>query len=151
MLKVTRLTQQGFKELLQDQEKLEEERISAVKALQQAREMGDLSENAAYKVARSRLSGIDGRLKRLKKILHKVEIVTPNISGFADIGSALLINNGTEDRNIILVDGWESDFRKGKISIYSPVGKALRGKKTGDRIEIYLPSGNMFYVIKKIT
>ena len=144
-------TKQGYEDLVQEEKKMQENRVLAVKELQRAREMVDLSENAAYKVARSRLSGIDNRLRRVKGILKWAVVIQPPLNGFADIGSKVVIHDGDEERIIVLVDGFESDFMKGKISVHSPIGKALRGKKEGDKVTVITPAGQVKYTILKIT
>lgn len=143
-------TKQGYDDLVQEEKKMQADRVLAVKELQRAREMGDLSENAAYKVARSRLSGIDNRLRRIKGILKWAVVIQAPLNGFADIGSKVVIHDGSEERTIILVDGYESDFRRGKISVYSPIGKALRGKREGDKVTVTTPSGSVVYAIFSI-
>ena len=129
---------------------MQADRVLAVKELQRAREMGDLSENAAYKVARSRLSGIDNRLRRVKGILKWAVVIQAPLNGFADIGSKVVIHDGNEESEIILVEGYESDFRRGKISVHSPIGKALRGKREGDKITVSTPNGQVAYSIIRI-
>lgn len=144
------LTKQGYDDLVQEERKMQADRLLAVKELQRAREMGDLSENAAYKVARSRLSGIDNRLRRVKGILKWAVVIQAPLDGFADIGSKVVIHDGDEESEIVLVDGYESDFRRGKISVHSPIGKALRGKREGDKVTVTTPAGQVKYLIIKI-
>ena len=144
------LTKQGYEDLVQEEKKMQADRILAVKELQRAREMGDLSENAAYRVARSRLSGIDNRLRRVKGILKWAVVIQAPLDGFADIGSRIVIHDGDEEKTITLVDGYESDFMKGKISVYSPIGKALRGKREGDKVTVATPAGQIIYSILNI-
>lgn len=144
------LTKQGYEDLIQEEKKMQADRVLAVKELQRAREMGDLSENAAYKVARSRLSGIDNRLRRVKGILKWAVVIQAPLNGFADIGSKVVIHDGNEESEIILVEGYESDFRRGKISVYSPIGKALRGKREGDKVTVTTPRGPVLYTILKL-
>lgn len=144
------LTKQGYDDLVQEEKKMQADRVLAVKELQRAREMGDLSENAAYKVARSRLSGIDNRLRRVKGILKWAVVIQAPLNGFADIGSKVVIHDGNEESEIILVEGYESDFRRGKISVHSPIGKALRGKREGDKITVSTPNGQVAYSIIRI-
>ncbi len=150
-IKKIKFTKEGFEELNAEYTKLKSDRISAVMELQRAREMGDLSENAAYKVARSKLSSIDARIRRIEKIFRFSIVVEKNNSEYIDIGSKVVINNGINTKEILLVDGWESDFTKGKISIYSPIGKALRRKKTGDVVYVITPAGEQKYKIESVT
>lgn len=144
-------TKQGYEDLTQEEKKMQADRVLAVKELQRAREMGDLSENAAYKVARSRLSGIDNRLRRVKGILKWAVVIQVPLDGFADIGSKVVIHEGDESREIILVDGYESDFMKGKISVHSPIGKALRGKREGDKVTVTTPNGQTVITILNVS
>lgn len=145
------LTKQGYEDLIQEEKKMQANRILAVKELQRAREMGDLSENASYRVARSRLSGIDNRLKRVKGILKWAVVIQAPLNGFADMGSRVVIHDGNEESEIILVDGYESDFMKGKISVYSPIGKALRGKREGDKVTVSTPNGQIVFTILNVS
>lgn len=143
-------TKQGHLDMLKEKEVLEKDRVEAVKQLQWARELGDLSENAAYKVARSKLSGIDARLRRINGILRKVNVVEPPSDGYADIGSTITCTDGVSERTIILVDGNESDFAKGRISVYSPIGKAIRGKMKNDKVLVHTPAGTIEYRITEL-
>lgn len=146
-MRTIQFTKQGYDDLKKEHDMLQAQRVDAVKDLKYAREMGDLSENAAYKVARSRLSGIDARLRRLTAILKKVRVVEAPKDGYADIGSSVTFSDGTKETTVTLVDGYESDFMKGKISIYSPVGKALRGKRKDDPVKVATPGGVKEYRI----
>lgn len=143
-------TRDGYDELLKEKLNLQNQRVLAVAELQRSRELGDLSENAAYKVARSKLTGIDVRLRRLDKICRSVEVLESPSKDFADIGSRVSLQSKTETKEIVLVGGYESDITKGKISIYSPVGKAVRGKKQGDTVKVSIPQGVVSYTVLKI-
>lgn len=136
-------TKQGYDDLVQEEKKMQIDRVLAVKELQRAREMGDLSENAAYKVARSRLSGLDNRLRRVKGILKWAVVI--------QAPPKIVIHDGSEERTIILVDGYESDFRRGKISVHSPIGKALRGKREGDKVTVTTPIGQTIFTILNVS
>ncbi|MFA5136484.1 MAG: GreA/GreB family elongation factor [Patescibacteria group bacterium] len=143
-------TKDGYDELLKEKLNLQKQRVLAVAELQRSRELGDLSENAAYKVARSKLTSIDVRLRRLDKICRSVEVLESPSKDFADIGSRVSLQSKTETKEIVLVGGYESDITKGKISIYSPVGKAVRGKKQGDTVKVSIPHGVVSYTVLKI-
>jgi len=146
-MRIIQFTKQGYDDMKKEYATLEAQRVDAVKDLKYAREMGDLSENAAYKVARSRLSGIDARLRRLTAVLKKVRVIEAPKDGYADIGSRVTFSDGTKDSTVTLVDGYESDFMKGKISIFSPIGKAMRGKRKGDPVRVATPAGEKEYRI----
>ena len=147
MIKTINLTPVGLTEKQNELRVLQTERIDAIKELQRAREMGDLSENAAYKVARSRLSRIDGRIRFLEKILKRVQVVAKRTDGRIGLGSKVTIDDGTNIKEITLVDGYESDFMQGKISGYSPIGRVLMRKRVGDRVEVSTIKGVIKYTI----
>lgn len=151
MKKTVKLTQLGYDEKQQEFAKLKSERVQALAELVRAREMGDLSENAAYKVARSKLSGIDRRIRFLESILKRVEVVQKRTDGKAGIGSVVTFaENNTSEVMCTLVDGYESDIGKGKISIYSPIGRAFLGRNKGDIVNVAVPAGKKQYRIISI-
>ena len=150
MFKPIRLTKQGYEDFKAEQRKLKAEREHAVADLKTAREMGDLSENAAYKVARSRLSSIDSRLRHVERILKRVEVIDRRSGGTVDIGAEVILGSPDSELQITLVDGYESDMNKGKISVFSPIGKAIRGRKKGDNIIIKTPGGITEYRILSV-
>jgi transcription elongation factor GreA len=150
MIKKILLTPEGLKEKEIEKTDLKKQRESAVKELVVARNMGDLSENGAYKAARFRLSGIDRRLRYIEGVLRRVVVVEKRIDGRIGIGSTVLVNDGEKDLELVIVDGHESDFMRGKISLYSPIGKALMGKKMGEKVEISTIKGKVFYTINSV-
>ena len=150
MIKKILLTPEGLKEKEQERDELKASRVYAVKDLQTARNMGDLSENGAYKAARFRLSGIDRRLRYVEGVLRRVVVIEKRTDGRVGIGSQVAVNDGTKDLILTIVDSHESDFMKGKISIYSPIGKALMGRRKGDAVEIVLPKGKTNLKINRI-
>lgn len=151
MIKKIFLTPDGLKEKEDEKAELKAQRVEAVKELVIARNMGDLSENGAYKAARFRLSGIDRRLRYIENVLRRVMVTSKRTDGRVGIGTEVLVNDGAKDMILTIVDGHESDFRRGKISLYSPIGKALMGRKVGEAVEVITMKGNVMYVIKKIS
>jgi len=150
MIKKIILTPEGLKEKEEERKELRISRESAVKELQTARNMGDLSENGAYKAARSRLSGIDRRLRYIEGVLRRVVVVEKRKDGRVGIGSRVLVNDGRKDIQLTIVDSHESDFMRGKISLYSPIGKALVGRKSGETAEVMTIKGKVSYFIKRV-
>lgn len=150
MIKKIILTPEGLKEKEEERKELKATRENAVKELQTARNMGDLSENGAYKAARFRLSGIDRRLRYIEGILRRVIVVEKRKDGRVGIGSRVRVNNGEKDIELTVVDSHESDFMRGKISLYSPIGKALVGRKSGETAEVATIKGKVKYTIKQI-
>lgn len=129
---------------------LSEKRKSAVVALRTAREMGDLSENGAYKAARFELTTIDRELRRLVYLLQMGEIVEPKNNGIVDFGSKITLTDGKNQMTFTLVSGYESDPAHMRLSVYSPMGKAVLGKKVGEKVIVYAPAGQIIYTISNI-
>lgn len=150
MRKIIRLTQAGFDEKEAELATLKKIRVEAVADLQRAREMGDLSENAAYRAARSKLSRTDSRIRFLNKIMRDVVVVAKRTDGRIGVGSSVVIELNGEKKEIVIVDGYESDFMRGKISGFSPIGKALLGKKEGEQVEVVTPNGTIQYTIVSV-
>jgi len=150
MIKKILLTAEGLREKEEERADLKKQRESAVKELVTARNMGDLSENGAYKAARFRLSGIDRRIRYLDGVLRRVVVTEKRMDGRVGIGSSVVVNDGSKDLELVIVDGHESDFMRGKISFSSPIGKALMGRKANESIEIASLRGRVIYLIKKV-
>ncbi|MFA6081763.1 MAG: transcription elongation factor GreA [Patescibacteria group bacterium] len=146
----TPFTKQGYEDLVNEQKELKKSRVDAVSNLKTAREMGDLSENAAYKVARSKLSSVDRRLRFLTKILDNAYIMKVDFKGVIDVGCLVTVETPSGNQTYQIVNSHESDVINGKISYYSPVGRALIGKKINDVVEITTPNGKIDYKIKGI-
>ena len=151
MASTIRFTEEGFRKIQEEYQRLLEDRKDAVDALRTAREMGDLSENAAYKVARQRLSQTDSRLRHLKKLLLTGKVTLESFMGVVAFGTKVTVgkDDGTQDTYTI-VEGFESDPTVGKLSTSSPIGKALLGKKTGEKVKIIVPSGSVSLKILNI-
>lgn len=146
----TPFTKKGYEDLLNEQKELKAGRVEAVANLKTAREMGDLSENAAYKVARSKLSSVDRRLRFLAKILDSAYIMEVDFKGVVDVGCLVTVETNSGNQTYQIVNSHESDIANGKISYYSPVGRALIGKKINEVVEIATPNGKINYRIKEI-
>ena len=150
MIKKILLTPEGLKEKELEKLDLQKQRVSAVQELVTARNMGDLSENGAYKAARFRLSGIDRRLRYIEGVLRRVVVAEIRTDGRVGIGSQLSVHTGEKDLELTIVDGHESDFMRGKISLYSPIGRALMGKRQGDEVEVTTPAGRSKFTITNV-
>lgn len=146
----TPFTKQGYEDLVDEKNGLTKSRPEAVFNLKTAREMGDLSENAAYRVARSKLSSVDRRLKFLTKILDNAYIMKVDFKGVVDVGCFVTVETKTGTQIYQIVNSHESDLAHGKISYYSPVGRSLIGKRVNDVVEVISPNGKNTYKIRKI-
>ncbi len=144
-------TQTGYQELLEEKKKLLQERPEAVEHLRKGREMGDLSENGYYKAARARLSFLDGRIRRIERLIKLAKIVKPIGNNSVQVGSTVTLLFGTKEVEFTIVGGYESNPLKKTISHISPIGKALMGKMIGDSVQVTVPKGQVTYTIKNIT
>lgn len=146
-LKRIRFTQEGYEKLKKDYEELKKQRPPAVEDLRKAREMGDLKENGYYKASRAKLSFIDSRLHQLTYQLRLGVIVDETPSDTVGIGSVVVITDGEKKLSYELVGDVEANPSEKKISLLSPIGKALSGKRAGDRVSISVPQGIITYQI----
>lgn len=118
-------------------------------SLQRAREMGDLSENGAYTSAKFELGNVDRELRKLEFNLKYGEVIEANQSGVVGFGSRVTVELAGKQYSYLLVSSEESDPKEMKLSIDSPVGKALLGHKAGDKVSVVMPGRMIEYVINK--
>lgn len=149
------LTENGLEELKKEHGDLVKiKRPQVVTRLSNARDMGDLSENAEYTAARDELALIDGRIEELEELLKKVELIKSKPNGkksqSINLGSKVTVKRNGKKETFTIVGEWESDPGEKKISNESPLGKALLGKMAGGEIEIVAPAGKMTYTILTI-
>ncbi len=128
-----------------------EERPAIIRAIAEARSHGDLSENAEYHAARERQSFIEGRIAELEEIVSAAEVIDPaSLSGdHVKFGAHVrLIDEETEKEATYQIVGLhEADIKLGRLSVSSPLAKALIGKKVGDSISVPAPGGDRTYEI----
>ncbi|PCD76099.1 transcription elongation factor GreA [Pseudothioclava arenosa] len=145
------MTRAGYEVLEQELKGLKsEERPAVIKAIAEAREHGDLSENAEYHAAREKQSFIEGRIKELESILSRAEVIDPaRLSGAIKFGATVtLVDEDTdEERTYQIVGEAEADLEKGLLNIKSPLARALIGKDEGDSVEVNTPGGAKSYEI----
>ncbi len=131
-----------------------QDRPAVIKAIAEAREHGDLSENAEYHAARERQSFIEGRIKELESILSRAEVIDPTrLSGAVKFGATVrLVDCDTdEEKTYQIVGEPEADLEKGLLNIRSPLARALIGKDTGDTIDVTTPGGTRSYEILSVS
>ncbi len=149
------MTKLGFERLEEELKHLRStERPAIVKAIAEAREHGDLSENAEYHAARERQSFVEGRIQELEhKVSHADVIDVSKLEG-KDVkfgATVTLIDEDTEDEVVYQIVGEdESNIKAGLLSISSPLARALIGKATKDTVEVSTPKGGKSYEIKKV-
>lgn len=150
------LTKDGLEELKKEHEGLiKARRPEIVERVSQARNLGDLSENAEYVAAREELSFIDGRIGELEELLKHTKLIQANHTRSAskrtvDLGSKVTLHKDGKKEVYLVVGEWEADPAEKKISHESPLGKALIGRKVGDKVEVEAPAGRILYKIVDI-
>jgi transcription elongation factor GreA len=154
MLKIP-MTVEGFSRLEEELKHLKAvERPAVIRAIAEAREHGDLSENAEYHAARERQSFIEGRVAELEDKISRAEVIDVHkLSGKQVMFGATvtLLDEDTEERiKYQLVGQDESDIRAGRLSISSPLARALIGKKVGDTVEVSTPGGSKSYEVVRL-
>ena len=127
------------------------ERQRIIKAIAEAREHGDLSENAEYHAAKEQQSHNEGRILELEDMLNRAEIIDiSSLSGDSvKFGATVsLVDDDTdEEMTYQIVGDYEANVEEGRISISSPIARGLIGKETGDSVEVRTPGGSKFYEI----
>lgn len=144
---------EGYEKLQADLKRLKEERPQIVDAIEEARAHGDLSENAEYHAAKERQGQIESEIARLEDRLSRAQIIDPKeLSGDKIVFGATVTLLDEDDKPIRyqIVGETEADAKLGRISYNSPLGRALIGRKTGDEIEVTVPSGDRYYLVDKI-
>ena len=149
------LTRAGYEKLREELERLKTtERRKIAKAIGEARLQGDISENAEYDAAKDAQAHNAARLAEWEAKLAKVRIIEDeNIpSDKVFIGAVVTLKDSDTDEELkyMMVSPEEASYEENKLSIYSPVGKALMGHSAGEELEIKVPAGILRYKIKKI-
>ena len=149
------ITYQGFEKLEIELKNLKSvERPNVIKSIAEAREHGDLSENAEYHAAKEKQSFIEGRIADLENKISRAEVIdTKKLKSDKIIFGATVTLGDVESKKIIIyqiVGTEEADVENGKISISSPLARALLGKKVDETIEVYSPGGSKEYEIENI-
>jgi transcription elongation factor GreA len=148
------MTRTGFTVLDAELKQLKSvERPAVIRAIAEAREHGDLSENAEYHAAREKQSFIEGRVKELEAYLSLADVIDfSKFTGTVKFGAVVtLIDEDTEEKRTYQIVGEpEADLEKGLLNIRSPLARALIGKDEGDTVEVKTPGGQRGYEILSI-
>ncbi len=148
------LTQQGFDKLDDELKRLKsKERPAVIRAIAEAREHGDLSENAEYHAARESQSHIEGRIKDLEAVISRANVIDPKtLSGSIKFGATVrLIDEDTEDEKVFQIVGEpEANIEQNLLNMQAPLARALIGKEPGDGVEVKTPGGTKSYEILEV-
>ena len=145
------MTRAGYDQLDEELRELRAvERPAVIRAIAEAREHGDLSENAEYHAAREKQSFVEGRIKELEMIISRAEVIDPSrLSGSVKFGAKVTVvdEDTDEEKTFQLVGEQEADLERGLLNVRSPLARALIGKDEGDSVEVVTPGGGKSYEI----
>ncbi len=146
------LTQEGLMKLNEELKVLvNEKRKEVIERIREAAAHGDLSENADYAQAREEQSFIEGRIQEIEDMIKNAEIITASTQhSTVTIGSTVKVKTNGQEKTYAIVGSNEANPTEGKISNESLVGRALLGKKAGDKIKVTAPAGEVEYEILSI-
>ncbi|MBV8428220.1 MAG: transcription elongation factor GreA [Hyphomicrobiales bacterium] len=149
------MTQAGYLALETElKTRQQEERPRIIQAISDARSLGDLSENAEYHSAKEAQSHNEGRILELESLIGRADVIDiSKLSGkTVKFGATVkLLDEDTEETKVYQIVGeTEADVRSGKVSITSPIARALIGKKVGDTVEVHTPGGGKSYEIVRV-
>jgi transcription elongation factor GreA len=150
------LSQEKHEALKKELKELKEHTIPTIaNRIDEARQMGDLSENAEYHQAREEMAWTQSRVKELGYILERAEIISDQGNqekdGVVRLGSSLTIEVNGKEKTYTIVGAQEADPLEGKISNESPLGEALMGRETGENVEVTVPAGVQVYRIISVS
>ncbi|MFH1450992.1 MAG: transcription elongation factor GreA [bacterium] len=145
------LTRDGYEKLKNELKQLKTvKRKEMAERLKHAISFGDLSENAAYHEAKEAQAFLEGRIAELEDMLGNTEVAGKSISGKIALCSEVILEINEDKQSFEIVGANEADPLEGKISAESPLGKALIGRRVGDKVTLRVPSGMVEYRIVEI-
>lgn len=150
------ITREGLEKLKKELKHIKSvERPENIRAIEEARAHGDLSENAEYHAAKERQSFLDGKISELESVIGKAEVIEieDGPTDRAVFGRIVLLYNIETDEEVSyqLLGPYESDPENGKISVHSPIGRALLGNRVGEEIKVKTPGGIQEFEILEIS
>jgi transcription elongation factor GreA len=149
------ISAEGYRQLEKELERLKQERPAIIEAIKEAREEGDLSENAGYDAARERQGMLEARIAHLESRMAQLQVIDINTMGGdkALFGATVELEDldTGETKVYTLLGPDEADYANGSISIQSPVGSALLGKEAGDEITVEAPRGRISYELVSVS
>lgn len=151
MKKQYQITTDGKKELEAELTALKSRRGEVAEKIANARDFGDLSENAEYDAAREEQGLLETRIAEIEEILNNADIIKSTRKKTIDLGSKVELKTDGKVVNYVIVGPVEANPIEGKISNESPIGMALYGKKVGDSAEITTPKGTVTYKISQVS
>lgn len=147
------LSKEGVENLKAELADLKEQRVDITQKIKEAREFGDLSENAEYQEAKIKQSFIEGRIEEIETMLKSAKLIDgkSTTSGFVGLGSTVVVEFAGKQATYYLTGSSEADPIQSKISNESPLGRALMGHAAGDKITLSTPDGDREYKVVKVS
>lgn len=151
MSKQVQITKEGLETLKNEHNDLvEKKRPKVVDRLAYARTQGDLSENSDYINAKEELEFLDGRIEELEHVIQHAKVVGKRNGSKVSLGTRVTLRSNGSKNEFNIVGEWEADPLNKKISHTSPLGRALLGKKKGEKVEVQAPAGKVTYEILSV-
>lgn len=145
------MTPEGYRQIEAEINQLKKERPRRIKILQEARSLGDLSENTEYTEAKRELGHLQSRLRYLDKQLKYAEIVEKKDDGKVDLGKTVLLEfDDGETQEYQIVGRMQADIAAGKLAYDSPLGQAIMNKEVRAKVKVVAPAGEYQVIITKI-
>jgi len=144
------LTKEKFEELKKELEQLKTvKRKEIAEALEYAKSLGDLSENQEYQETRDAQAILEDRISHLEAILKSAKIISAKNTNIVSVGSIVTVEKGSDkvEKSYTMVGSAEADAMSGRISVHSPLGTAIMGKKKGEKFSFQTPNGEVTYKI----
>ncbi len=146
------LTSEGLEKLKRDLEETRGKRREAAERMREAAQPGDIEDNPEFEQAKEEVATLDGRIYELEEMIGRAQIIEEHHGGVAEPGSTIEVEDpdgAVETWH--LVGAVESDPASGRISVESPVGRALLGKRKGDKVSVNVPSGTMEFRVRSVS
>jgi transcription elongation factor GreA len=145
------LTAEGLAKLKHDLEITSERRIEAADRMKEAAQPGDIEDNPEFEQAKEEVARLDDRIYELQEMIGRAQIIEGKASSVAEPGSTIdVVDEDGETLTYHLVGAVEADPGAGRISVESPVGRALVGKRQGDRVSVSVPAGTVQLTVKAV-
>jgi transcription elongation factor GreA len=145
------LTAEGLEKLKSELELTRQRRLESGDRLKEAAQPGDIEDNPEYEQAKEEVGLLDSRIYELEEMIGRAQIIEEKHGSVAEPGSTIEVENTEGETEIYhLVGAVESDPSSGRISVESPVGRALVGKRKGDRVSVSVPAGTINLTVKAV-
>jgi transcription elongation factor GreA len=145
------LTPEGLAKLKVDLEEARARRLEAAERLKDAFQPGDIEDNPEYEQAKEEVGRLDSRIYELEEMIARAQLITEHHGSTAEAGSTVVVADEDGDEETFhLVGAVEADPGSGRISVESPIGRSLVGKRKGDKVTVNVPAGTTTLVVKAV-